>query len=256
MLVTNQLVEFSNEFIQKVFNFYNGKINKSVRAVLKINWAMPDEELWGTTLSSGIVMIYPVAIILSSANEEVLRYVLYETVIHELSHIDQIVDYNRYVVDDEYKASVEACVEKRVRDFIQVQENILVAKTIFGITKFYPSKEPLEFGKFSHGYVSTNTPKAMLVLQDMFGAGQNYAKLENLAPEFNYNVFVKIRNDNTQEETITHISSPNFFNVIGDFYMRWHKCTINVAVIPYRALEAIFVDITVLNASYVPAALL
>ena len=102
-----------NNFIIKVFNYYNGKINVINRAVLDINWCnLIGYNITGHSCLPNIVSINPMVII------RTLNYNMYSakativlTIIHELYHIDQAIDYHMYTIDDKYKDLIENSCE-------------------------------------------------------------------------------------------------------------------------------------------------
>lgn len=119
MIVDRGKTEF---FIEKVFNFYNGKINIfNNPARLIINWAeQRDSANGGFTINPNVVTINPNVVARYSENEYVLYRYLLEVIIHELYHVDQIIDYTRMGgVDANYTDQIESAVE--------VQTNIYIA---------------------------------------------------------------------------------------------------------------------------------
>jgi hypothetical protein len=99
-------------FINKVFTYYNGKINVINRAVLDINWAnqlMCDAG--GYSRLPNVVVINPMIISrFYEEDEHVVKVSIIETIIHELYHTDQLINYHLYTSDINYNQFIEhAC---------------------------------------------------------------------------------------------------------------------------------------------------
>lgn len=110
MFYTNK--EEVEYFIHKVFNFYNGKINICNPAAIYIEWAdLLNSSNGGTTVNPNVIAIYPCVIEKFSNNRFHFFYLILETIIHELFHVDQIIDYIRMTYDDEYVKYIEYAVE-------------------------------------------------------------------------------------------------------------------------------------------------
>ena len=100
-------------FIWEVFNYYNGKINPINKAVLNINWAgLYESGVTGRSHVPNIVMINAESIfIFFDDNIECTKFVIIETIIHELYHTDQLIDYNLLNADTNYRQCLEAACE-------------------------------------------------------------------------------------------------------------------------------------------------
>lgn len=115
-----------NAFIQKVFNYYNGRINiVNYPAMLNINWAglQYGNEEAGNTRLPNIVEICPMVIKnhvfknYKGMESFAFYYIIIETIIHELFHIDQIIDYWQLGIYN-YKMSIECAVETQTNIYI------------------------------------------------------------------------------------------------------------------------------------------
>lgn len=120
----HQLEEFNqfrnniDKFIKEVFNYYNGRINTFNKATLIIDWAYRGgSRTLGVSKNPNIVVMYPSAIMECFRGYE--KYYITETIIHELLHIDQIIDYIRYSCDETYKDSIEQAVELQTAIYIE-----------------------------------------------------------------------------------------------------------------------------------------
>ena len=101
-----------NDLIIKVFNYYNGKINVINKTVLDINWCnLMGNNHGGYSKLPNIVTINPMVIIRFYDNDEhIIKVAIIETIIHELYHSDQIINYNLYHSDVNYNQYIEhAC---------------------------------------------------------------------------------------------------------------------------------------------------
>lgn len=113
-LCTNKI----NDFILRVFNFYNGRINICNRARLQIEWINNHTSVAGSTKNPNVVIIYPLVIEKYSDSEYKFYYIILETIIHELHHIDQVINYPLMVCDTNYLARIECAVEEQTAIYI------------------------------------------------------------------------------------------------------------------------------------------
>jgi len=115
-----------NDFINKVFNKFNGKINCVNKAILIIDWLQHNEHNNGAiTRNPNVVTIYPLVIARNSISVETLKYQILICVIHELYHCDQDIDYIRSLTDKEYINGIESAVEFESNMFIAYNRNWL-----------------------------------------------------------------------------------------------------------------------------------
>ena len=112
------------KLIEGLFNKYNGLVNICVPARLEISPIKTlNSNKAGDTAYPNTVIIYPTNIInYSSSTEELISYIA-ETVIHELYHIDQLIDTTKINSDYAYNNSeliifihdlVDACSDKEI----------------------------------------------------------------------------------------------------------------------------------------------
>lgn len=125
-------IQSINNFILNVFNFYNGKINTFNNAVLDINWA----NLCGTSAGGysklpNVVKVNPSNIIRYYNDEELIRFAIIETVIHELNHTDQRINYRRMIYDKQYCDHIEAACEYKTIIYIKTHAKDI--EKIFGV---------------------------------------------------------------------------------------------------------------------------
>lgn len=117
-----------NEFIVKVFSYYNGTINKvNYPALLQIEWINRyDISSIGISTNPNIVRFYPAVllrIIGDNADEYEIKYNLYEAIIHELFHTDQLIYYDIMAVDPQYRDYIESQVELQTALYIATHSN-------------------------------------------------------------------------------------------------------------------------------------
>lgn len=101
-----------NDFIIKVFNYYNGKINPINKAVLDINWAdLAGSSDGGYSRPPNIIVINPLVISRYNENINDLKISIISTIIHELYHTDQVINYQLYAIDSNYNKCIEFSCE-------------------------------------------------------------------------------------------------------------------------------------------------
>ena len=126
-----------NEFIIKVFNYYNGKINVINRAVLDINWAnLYDSNTVGLSKLPNIVQINPNVIINHyDGDVEDIKLNILCTIIHELYHTDQLINYIFYTSDSNYARLIESACEIETNYYISSHTHEI--NNVFGLTIKY-----------------------------------------------------------------------------------------------------------------------
>ena len=143
MIDTNNLDRsFIDTFIRKVFNYYNGKINIfNNNCILKIDWAYRGtSSCVGFSRNPNIVIIFPMVMIRYSNSANHLLTIIVETIIHELYHCDQIIDYSRMNNDKEYILSIEHPAEIQTLIYVINHTNEIAEQ--FGL---YLNTDPEEY---------------------------------------------------------------------------------------------------------------
>lgn len=125
-----------NDFIIKVFNYYNGKINPINKAVLDINWCNLNMcDAGGFSRLPNIVVINPMVITRFYYNDEfMIKIQILETIIHELYHSDQIINYQLYMSDINYNKFIEHSCE--LETVIYIAGHVQEIYNVFGIDIF------------------------------------------------------------------------------------------------------------------------
>ena len=105
-------VQYVNEFIYKVFNYYNGRINIFNPAVLHIEWVRKmNSENGATTRNPNVITIFPRVIQRYFPDPYWFYYNIILCIIHELHHVDQDISFVRMATDAMYVHNIEAVVE-------------------------------------------------------------------------------------------------------------------------------------------------
>lgn len=130
-----------NDFIIKVFNYYNGRINPINKATLDINWAnQMASNVGGYSRLPNIVIINPMVIIRFYNNDEfTIKIAIIETIIHELYHSDQILNYKLYASDINYNKFIEHSCE--VQTILYVVGHLQEIYNTFGVDACLSSKK-------------------------------------------------------------------------------------------------------------------
>lgn len=111
--------EWINNFIIKVFNYYNGKINSFNRCTLEIEWAEKlNSKILGQTQNPNMVVIYPKVILRGCKTFPFFIYMIIHVVIHELHHADQFILYTQMGDNEQYTFSIEAPVVRETAKYI------------------------------------------------------------------------------------------------------------------------------------------
>lgn len=120
------------DFINKVFNYYNGRINVvNNKAILNINWKQSEDNLtMGDCTIPNVITIYPVCIMCDYTDNE-LKMMVIETIIHELHHADQLLDYRLCKTDRKYVNIMEAACESQTAFYLLTHKQELY--DIFGV---------------------------------------------------------------------------------------------------------------------------
>lgn len=123
----NDKINEVNKFIRKVFNTFNGIINPINHAVLDINCAeLVNTNAGGYSKMPNIVIINTVVIMrYNDYDEKCIKACVVETIIHELFHTDQIIDYNRYGSDADYTQYIEHSCQVMTYLFMSTNTNII-----------------------------------------------------------------------------------------------------------------------------------
>ena len=120
-MINGELVEKNelNEFIYNVWNYYNGKINVIIPAILEIDYSYDESStMVGIQYYPDLVIIYPIQMIkIFHNNIHLLLQSIIETIIHELYHIDQF-KLESQTTNPEYVNIIERQVEFQTNCYI------------------------------------------------------------------------------------------------------------------------------------------
>lgn len=118
LLIYGHTREWYNEYITKIFNYYNGRINKKYSAMIQINWVDTRDDSLGCLAVPGIVVINAGTIYRRTESEIIFVFNIILSIIHELYHADQYID-NVYFNDvDEYESSIEDPVYRMAANYV------------------------------------------------------------------------------------------------------------------------------------------
>jgi hypothetical protein len=125
-MISYQTIE---KFIRYVFDYYNGRINIFNPARLIIEWAAKykyNTKDAGYSRLPNVVIINPNVVIRAAQDLPNFKYILIETIIHELYHTDQIISYtmlDMYGNDDaSYRAAMESATE--IQTLLYIANNL------------------------------------------------------------------------------------------------------------------------------------
>lgn len=133
-LLENYKIDYfkdSVQFAMKVYNLVNGKINNIKPVGMKFIF---DSNLAGFILSNGIFYLNPVSI---KCETDLDKTITLDIITHELSHLNQTVDYDKYNNDEEYHKLIELENETNVYNFIMNNTNTIQKVLNFNVEKKY-----------------------------------------------------------------------------------------------------------------------
>jgi len=116
-----------NDFITEVFNTFNGIVNPINIAILDINWAdLANTNAGGYSKTPNVVIINAAVLLrYNDYDEQCVKSCIVETVIHELFHCDQIIDYRRYGSDADYTSYIEHSCQVMTYLFMSTNANFI-----------------------------------------------------------------------------------------------------------------------------------
>ena len=126
----------SSGYISKVFQKYNGTINTFNPAILHISSYGLNSSVGGRCTHPNIVSIFPKVMWSIARNDDEFRYISLVTIIHELHHCDQIIDYPRLRTDCQYKHYIESIAE--METYLYVANHSIEIANEFNISCMTP----------------------------------------------------------------------------------------------------------------------
>ena len=260
------------KLIEGLFNKYNGLVNICVPARLEISPIRTlNNHRAGDTVYPNTVIIYSTNIInYSSSTEELITYIA-ETVIHELYHIDQLIDTTKINSDYAYNNSIESAVDFMTYTFITNNFND-ITNTINSILGYNVIKANsilyyyTSFSKFNstnnfYWYNRKNIYDHIIIgFINMLGpaASSMCAKLIECF-ETQKTVTLKINNNilpitwlDLQDDSYMIININVYNEFVYDNYFKWHHHTLNLKEIKINENDycATFVINTVKDFNY------
>ena len=220
-MINEKFINETNQFIEMVFNYYNGRINTFNRAVLKIEWVITPSRIIGQTRNPNIVTIYPLVIFYIS-DEKTMKYLIIESIIHELYHIDQNINYRMMVSNRKYLYSIESAVEKQTNLYILNNSNEIY--NIFGVS-IIDGYQIYKINQFNDGvYIKKNWYDHIInMISEIFIINNLPNDLENNIRNTNKNINIRINNDMIILRSNTKLLSIE--NINNFFYDKYFKYT-------------------------------
>ena len=164
----------TNAFINRVFVYYNRRINIIIPAKLIIDW-VNNGTIAGTSSNPNIVYIYPtVALNNSDNNIFTFYYLLLETIIHELFHIDQKIDYFRLKFDKKYQQEIESAVETQTALYIMGHRIEILEQFGMDITITQDHYEKIIYANGSKYYRKTYLLHVLNILSEILAYAHKF----------------------------------------------------------------------------------
>lgn len=206
-----------NKFIIDVFTYYNSRINVFNRpATLYVDWLYkPDSNLCGLNLNPNKVIIYPM-LIMHKAEQMDWKMLLLQTIIHELTHVDQDIDYVRLANDVLYKQQIESACEIETYSYIAI--NSLDICHRFNLNYYLPVETYRE------------------LINDYFEMGYPYKRLTYISHISNIIREMNMTNNDVDllDTFISALLRPeidvkiHFFHEGVEFYLKQNQCLMSV----------------------------
>jgi len=108
---------YYKNFAQNVFNRLNGIVNK-VNIASDIKFSLDDKYNSYAYNNNCCIIIFLNKILHDHVDDERIKPVIIDVIIHELFHIDQVIDRNIYNIDTEYTSMIEKQVIYKTSEFI------------------------------------------------------------------------------------------------------------------------------------------
>lgn len=152
------------DFIYKVFEYFNGKVNKKLAQKISI---CLDPVMGGWNDGSEVVIFIDNVVENNRRfGDDRIRTMLIWTIAHELAHIDQTVDYPRYHSDENYRTDIEYYADYTAYKFlINNYGNIILDlfRNFDGNKMVYHFNRLLQFNITNNTIVSDDEPEVPLV---------------------------------------------------------------------------------------------
>lgn len=181
---------YVQNFITRAMKVLNGKVNHKIFCFY-FEFSTADSNICAYE-SMGRIMFYPTKILKDYGNYrmEIFHSYLLHIVIHELSHIDQLILYPRYKVDMEYQHKIENAANLNAFRFIS--ENINALHAAFGnFDEFVFQQTASSINpNISRYYVGTDTELIKVAVEE-FLIGDNkykYESFDNIVMDIAHNM--------------------------------------------------------------------
>ena len=202
------------EFAHRVFDYYNGRINVfNNKAILYIDFV----NVWGsgvvgTSRNPNIVYLYPYVLERYVETAYDFWYNMIVTIIHELHHIDQDINYIRLSKDSKYKEYIEDSVD--VSTYLYIANNRKEILEKFGLENEMEANEYIDMleQNFNMGYLYKRRnylTHMVSMLRDLIYVDGDHPTIDK---------FIKIFND-LDSKIYVHINNTEFILKDGVYCM-------------------------------------
>ncbi len=232
-----------DEFIKRVFNYYNGRINKFNYAELYIDWlSHPSKTIGGLTSIPGKVEVFPRIICRYVNTKKELQYTLLIVIIHELYHIDQIRYMSVCSTNKEYFRMIEDTVEMQTYSYFSANINEIESLFIPNLRSIIDYNKLYELINcaYSNGYLYQRMrydDYLCCIIDDMIrGSGIDTTQMFEFIRECYSNgttISIQITNNRTNEQNkciirqiidgnIMELSTKDLNKFLYDNYFQYH----------------------------------
>jgi len=198
-------------FTKKVFEYYNNKIN-TINTNISLNISNNKNINSIAEYRIDTIHIYLNNIINRYKGINNTKKMIIYTIIHELYHVDQIVDYNKYK-DKQYRKYIEDSVEDISKKFIK--DNIECIYNTFNI-KFNINSKFLQYNYINYKSYNDKIEYINYLLNYLYHENKDYATILKTA----YNISIKLIDKNKEY----YIKKDNKFiieNLYQDNYTKY-----------------------------------
>lgn len=210
------------EFITKIFNYYNGRINIINPARLEISYVRDDVNVGGHSKMPNVVVVYVNNIRNKTTDELNFKYLMVNIIIHELFHTDQLLYYSLYGNRDYYD-EVEGAVEFMVEQYIANHMNEIAGLLNANVNNSYAMNPNLY--KYAGRYIRRTFMDHVFILIDSLKAFdiESTKRISNKIMNYhknNYNIRLQI-NDIVIDDIIhTNINVLN--DIVYNAYFKYN----------------------------------
>jgi len=115
-------------YAEACFDDFNGRVNHSIKAVRLVCSIDPDLKVYGSTNQTEVLLSLQ-KIIQDLKTKDRIEIAITDIIVHELTHFNQNIDFNRYGEDDEYTNNIEEEADRSSAKYIDDYTAYLEGKT-------------------------------------------------------------------------------------------------------------------------------